>query len=307
VETLLEIIQIMCPTAFPDAVGFLRQQIDAYPPIGEDPDPEGFPNFRAKKRAATKCKTEGENSDNNREEGTSWKRRRICKRVADNEMDVDTDVPVRNQSVSRTSVPAIQFAETDWPEGLCMGSSPLSDVEGVASPSGLTAEEKEKEKTPGEMEIEDVAGPSGNPAENVAPTDVPVKMEIVEENLNQVRCKVVEVLPSEPAQPVIEDAPAPKETQPATTVEKDEAVVEPVLPPVIKPWDEDTRKELKITTRKNEDSNEVIEILNSDNEMPVEGKGKEKRERARRQGWRQECAGLVDKLYDCDIFLEFFQ
>jgi hypothetical protein len=104
------------------------------------------------------------------------------------------------------------------------------------------AEEKEKEKTLGEMEIEDVAGPSGNPVENVAPTDIPVKMEIVKENLNQVRYKVVEVPPSKLAQPVIEDAPAPKGTQPATTVEEEGVVVEPkpkpvelVLPPVIKP------------------------------------------------------------------------
>jgi hypothetical protein len=90
VEALLEIIQLAYPDAFPDVVGFLRQQIDAYPPAGEDPAPDAFADFRAKRR-----KAEGESSDVDREEGTSRKRRRVQRRVVDDEMDVDTDVPVR--------------------------------------------------------------------------------------------------------------------------------------------------------------------------------------------------------------------
>jgi hypothetical protein len=61
VETLLEIIQLACLTAFPDAVGFLCQQMEAYPPVGGDPDLEAFNKFWAKKQVATKCKTKGEN------------------------------------------------------------------------------------------------------------------------------------------------------------------------------------------------------------------------------------------------------
>jgi hypothetical protein len=144
------------------------------------------------------------------------------------------------------------------------------------------AEEKEKEKTPGEREIEDMAGPSGNPAANTVPAQEPVKEEEVEATVNLVRYKVVEVLPSELAQLVIEDMLATKGTQPVKTVEEAKAVVEPkpepvepVILPVIVPWTDETRKELKITTRKNEAGKEVIKILDSDDEMPDEGKGKE--------------------------------
>jgi hypothetical protein len=148
-------------------------------------------------------------------------------------MDIDTDVPVRDQSVPRMSVPTVDFSETGWPVEYRMGNSPLSDIEGVASPSGLTAEEKVK------VEVEEVEG-----------------------NVNQVQYQVVEVPPSEPAQPVIEGAPAEEGTQPETTVGEVEAVVEPklepvepVLPPVIVPWTEDTHKELKITTERSLDPN----------------------------------------------------
>ncbi|KAJ7802977.1 hypothetical protein B0H13DRAFT_2389286 [Mycena leptocephala] len=85
---------------FPDAVGFLRQQIDTYPPAGEDPAPKAFADFQAKRRKAEKHKAEGESSDVDQEEGTSRKHRRVQRRVVDNEMDVDTDMPVRNRSSS---------------------------------------------------------------------------------------------------------------------------------------------------------------------------------------------------------------
>jgi hypothetical protein len=129
--------------------------------------------------------------------------------------------------------------------------------------SGLSAEEKEKEKTPTEMEVEDDAGPSEIPAADAEPAVVPVKTEEVEENVNRVRYKIVEVLVDEPGQPVNQGALAEEETPVATeeveaVVEPKPEPVEPVLPPVIKPWTEDTRKELKITTRKNEAGKEVI-------------------------------------------------
>jgi hypothetical protein len=47
-----------------------------------------------------------------------------------------------------------------------------------------------------------------------------------------------------------------------------EPKVEPVEP-VIVPWTEETRKTLKITTHRVEDK-DVIEILDSDDEMPGE-------------------------------------
>jgi hypothetical protein len=115
VETLLEIIQMAFPTAFPDAVGFLRQQMAAYLPVGEHPDPDAYDNFWAKKRAATKHKTEGVNSDDDQKKETSRKGRRVHRRVPEDEMDIDTDVPVRNRSGSRMSVPAVGSSETGWP------------------------------------------------------------------------------------------------------------------------------------------------------------------------------------------------
>jgi hypothetical protein len=98
VGTLLEIIQLAWPTVFPDAVGSLRQQREAYLPAGEDPDPEAYHIFQAKRQAAAKRKTEGEKSDDDREEGTSCKRRRLWKKVVEDEMDVNTEVPVRDRS-----------------------------------------------------------------------------------------------------------------------------------------------------------------------------------------------------------------
>jgi hypothetical protein len=95
VETLLEIIQIAFPDAFPDAVTFLRQQTVDHKPVGEHPDPDAYDEFRAKRRSAAKHKAEGENSDENREEETSRKRHRVQRRVVEDEMEVDTDVPVR--------------------------------------------------------------------------------------------------------------------------------------------------------------------------------------------------------------------
>jgi hypothetical protein len=54
VEALLEIIQIACPTAFPDAVAFLREQIEVHQPAGDDPAPEEFAEFKARRKAAAK-------------------------------------------------------------------------------------------------------------------------------------------------------------------------------------------------------------------------------------------------------------
>ena len=158
-----------------------------------------------------------------------------------------------------------------------MGSSPLSAIEGIAGPSGLSAEEKEKEKTPGEMEVEAGEGATAAPDAN------PVKMEEVEENVNRVRYTVVEVPPREPAQPVIEDTPAEEVTQPVATETDGEAAVVPKPEPVEQPMPPAnveltaTRMmELKIITRKNEAGKEEIEILDSDDEMPAEEKGKGK-------------------------------
>jgi hypothetical protein len=143
----------------------------------------------------------------------------------------------------------------------------LSGDAPVAGPSGLTTEEKEKENTPG-MEVEDVASPSGNPAENVKPAEVPVKVEEKEDE-NWVRYEIIEVAPTEP---VVEEIPA-------ATVERGEAVVEPkpepvepVIPLVIIPWTKKGRKKLQITTHKIADK-DVIEILDSEDEVPVEEGG----------------------------------
>jgi hypothetical protein len=280
VEALLEIIQMACPTAYSDAVDFLREQIEVHRPAGEDPAPEAFAEFQARKKSAAKRKTEGNGSDDDREEGTSRKRRRLHKKRDEDEMEVDTDVPVRARLASRISIPEVVVTQTEWPVGLRLTSSPLSEIEGLAGPSGLSTEEKEK--TPGEMEIEDVAGPSGDPAGNAKPVEAPVKVEEVPVDINRVRYKVVEVPPKEPAQPVIEGAPADEETQPVATEAEDEAVevkTEPVLLALPPPTVELTNKqmtELRITTRKNDAGKEVIEILDSDDEMPAEEEGKEK-------------------------------
>jgi hypothetical protein len=191
---------------------------------------------------------------------------RLHKRVCEDEMDVDTDVLVRDRSVSQMSVPTVDFSETGWPMEYRMGESPLSNNEGVAGPSGLTAEEKEK--TLGEMEIEDVAGPSENPAVNAALAVASVKVE-EEENVNRVRYEIVEVAPGEP---VIEGAPA-------MTVEGGELVMEPklepvelVILPVIVRWTKKNRKKLWITTRKIVDK-DMIEILDSEDELLVVEEG----------------------------------
>jgi hypothetical protein len=65
------------------------------------------------------------------------------------------------------------------------------------------------------------------------------------------------------------------EEAPATTVEGGEAVVEPKLEPVepvIVPWTKKGRKKLWITTRKIADK-DVIKILDSEDEVPVEEGG----------------------------------
>jgi hypothetical protein len=129
VETLLEIIQLTWLTAFPDAIGFLRQQTAAYPPAGEDPDLEGYDEFRAKKRSTAKRKTEGENSDDDWEEERSWKKHQVHRRVPEEEIDVNADVPIHDRLASRISVPMVGSSETGWPVGYRMESSPLSDVE----------------------------------------------------------------------------------------------------------------------------------------------------------------------------------
>jgi hypothetical protein len=276
VEALLEIIQVAFPDAFPVAVAFLRQQMAVHKPAGEHPDPDGYEIFRANYGTPAKHKIEGENSDEDREEGTSRKRRRLRKRVVADEMDVDTDVPVRDRSATWMSAPVVDFSDAGWPAGYQLGSSPLSDVEGVAGPSGLSAEEKEKEKMPEEMEVEAGDGATAAPDAN------PIKVEEVEENVNRVRYTIVEVPPSEPAQPVIENAPAEEETQLVATEADGEAVVpkpEPVEQPMPLANVELTAtrmQELKIITRKNEAGKEEIEILDSDDEMPAEEKGKEK-------------------------------
>jgi hypothetical protein len=167
VATLLELFQRAFPEAIPDVLAFLCQQLEYYPPAGENPDPDGFEAFIAKKSAA-KRKMEGNCSDNDREKGTSRKRRWLQKKVVEDEMDVDTDVLGRDRSASWESFPEVAI-ETEWPAGLRMTNSPLSDFEGVAGPSGLSTEEKEK--TPVEMEIEDVAGPSGDPNANAKPVE----------------------------------------------------------------------------------------------------------------------------------------
>jgi hypothetical protein len=158
---------------------------------------------------------------------------------------------------------------------------PLSKVEGIAGPSGLSTEEKEK--TPGEMEIEDVASPSGDPAANAKPVEKPVKVEEIPVDVNRPRYKIVEVPPRLPAQPVIETAPVDEQTQPVTTETDGEAVVEPKpepveerMPPADVELTETQLKELKITTHKNNAGKLVIEILDSDDEMPAKEKGKEK-------------------------------
>jgi hypothetical protein len=267
--TLLEIIQHRFPEAKPDATSFLQQQLEYYPPVGEDLDPEGFENFLAKKRAATKRKTEGGNPDEDREEGTSQKRCWLQRKVVEDGMDVDTDVPIRDRSASQMSIPEVVDAEKGWPVGYRMVDSPLTDLEGVACLSGLSMEEKEKEKTPWEMEIEDVTRPSGNPAANAAPVAAPVKVE-EEENVNRVRYEIVEVAPSEP---VVEEMLAMAVGGEAVVEPKPE-LVEPVIPPVIVPWMKKERKKLRITTRKITEK-EVIEILHSEDEMPVEEGGNE--------------------------------
>jgi hypothetical protein len=279
VAMLLELFQHAFPEAIPDALAFLHQQLEYYPPAGENPDPDGFEAFIAKKSAA-KRKMEGNGLDDDWEEGTSRKRRRLQKKVVEDEMDVDTDVPVRDRSASWESFPEVAI-ETEWPAGLRMTDSLLSDFEGVAGPSGLSTEEKQK--TPVEMEIEDVAGPSGDPNANVKPVNKPVKVEEVPVDVNQPRYKIVEVPPRVPAQPVIESAPANEETQPVTTEADGEAAVEPKpelveqpMPPADVELIETQLKELKITTHKNDAGKLVIEILDSDDEMPAEEKGKEK-------------------------------
>jgi hypothetical protein len=274
VATLLELFQHAYPEAMPNALAFLRQQLEFYPPAGENPDPNGFEEFVAKKSGA-KRKTEGNGSDDDREAGPSRKRRRVQKKRVEDEMDVDSDVPERDRSVSRETE-----IQTEWPAGLRMTDSPLSDVEGVAGPSGLTVEEKEK--TPEEMEIEDVAGPSGDPNANAKPVEKPVKVEETPVDVNRQLYKIVEVPPKLPAQPVIETAPVDQQTQPVTTEADGGALLVPKTEPVLLPMppadvelSEEKLKELRITTHKNDAGKLVIEILDSDDEMPVEEKGKE--------------------------------
>jgi hypothetical protein len=118
------------------------------------------------------------------------------------------------------------------------------------------------------MEVEDVAGPSGNPAENVKPAEVPVKVEEKEDE-NRVQYEIVEVAPTEP---VVEETPAATVEGGEAVVEPKPEPVEPVIPPVIVPWTKKGRKKLRITTRKIADK-DVIEILNSEDEVPVEEGG----------------------------------
>jgi hypothetical protein len=279
VATLLELFQHAFPKAIPNALAFLRQQLEYYPPAGENPDPNGFEEFVAKKSAA-KRKTEGNGSDDDREAGPSRKRRRLQKRIVEDEMDVDTDIPGRDRSASRESFPEV-IIQTEWPAGLRMTDSPLSDVEGVAGPSSLSVEEKEK--TPREVEIEDVAGPSGDPNANAKLVEKPVKVEEVPVDVNRPQYKIVEVALRLPAQPVIETAPVDQQTQPVTTEADGTALLVPKAEPVQQPMppadvelSESQLKELRITTHKNDEGKLVIEILDSDDEMLAEEKGKEK-------------------------------
>jgi hypothetical protein len=184
------------------------------------------------------------------------------------------DVPAADQMVVDE-----EMDDGGWPEDYhmvlaparrshCRIESPSIDAP-VAGPSGLMTEEKEKENTL-EMEVEDVAGPSGNPAGNAAPAEVPVKVE----DMNRVQYEIMKVAPNDL---VVEEAPV-------TTVEGGEAVVEPkpepvkpVIPPVVVPWMKKNCKKLRITTHKIVDK-DVIEILDSEDELPVEEGGDDEEE-----------------------------
>jgi hypothetical protein len=168
------------------------------------------------------------------------------------------------------SIPEVVSAEKDWPVKYCIVNLALTDLEGVAGLSGLLAKEKEKEKTPGEMEIKDVARPSGNPAMNTVLAIELVKVE-EEENTNRVQYEILEVTPSEL---VIEDAPATMVEGRKVVVEPKPETVKSVILPVIVLSTKKECKKLRITTRKIKEK-EVIEILNLENELPVEGGGNE--------------------------------
>jgi hypothetical protein len=261
-QAMLAVIRHTTSTKLDDTLEYVADQLDAFLPVGSAPNNEDIDEYIKNKRQVTKRKAEdwGEES--------SWKRRQLRRSVEEDEMDVNTDMPVCDRSASRVSLPEV-VVETEWPAGLRMTDSPLSDIEGVASPSGLSAKEKEKEKTP-EMEIEDVAGPSGNLAANTALATVPVKVEEVD-NPNREVYEIVEVAANEPAveEAAVEGAEAEVEPKPEP--------VEPVIPPVIVEWTKKNQKKLRITTRKIADK-DVIEILNSEDELLVEEGSDDKEE-----------------------------
>jgi hypothetical protein len=261
-QAMLAVIRHTTSTQLDDTLEYVANQLDAFLPVGSAPNNEDIDEYIKNKRQAAKRKAE------DREEGSSQKRRQLRRSVEEDEMDVDTDMPVRDRSASRVSLPEV-VVETEWPASLRMTDSPLSDIKGVASPSGLSAEEKEKEKT-SEMEIEDVASPSGNPAANAALAAAPVKVEEVEDP-NWVVYEIMEVALSEP---VMEEAPVEGAE---VEVEPKPGLVEPVIPPVVVKWTKKNRQKLRITTHKLTDK-DVIEILDSEDELPVEEGGDEEEE-----------------------------
>jgi hypothetical protein len=202
-QAMMAVIRHTTLTQLDGTLEYIADQLDVFIPIGSAPNNEDIDDYIKNKCQAAKRKAEDQEGGSNR------KCCRLRRSVNEDDMDVDTDELVRDRSTSQGSFPEVTI-ETEWPAGLRMTDSPLSDVEGVAGPSGLSTEEKEKEKMPREMEIEDVASPLGNPTANAKLVEKPVKVEEVPVNVNWVRYKVVEVLPREPAQPVIEGAPAKK-------------------------------------------------------------------------------------------------
>jgi hypothetical protein len=91
-----------------------------------------------------------------------------------------------------------------------------------------------------------------------------------EENANRVRYEIVEVTPREP---VVEEMPATT-VGGETVVKPKPELVKPVVLPVIVKWTKKNRKKLRITTHKIADK-DVIEILDSEDELPVEKGGDE--------------------------------
>jgi hypothetical protein len=233
-----------------------------------------------------KCKAEDESSESDQEVMESRKRRRVHQRVDDEDMEVDTDVPVRDQFTSGEPAPEVDFSGSNWPVEFQNRmtpaertvASPLSMLEGEAGPSRFSVEEKEKKKPPegDEMEVEDVAGPLGNLANNAKPAEPAVKVEEEAVDPNRVRYNIVEV-------PPVASAVVPKPEP-----------VEPVVPKVVIPWTKEKCKELKITTHKINDKM-VIEIHDSGDEFLVdECVGDDEKEKGKAKDVEEDKAEELD-------------